>query len=100
MSGLGEHVEGMQRLQAVSGFAEVFEVVSTRRAFTLGPAIVYPNCSGNAKAISGTYLVVRMDYFYLIFKKTTNILLVQRCKNDNVMIKPSVDHISHTGKEG
>ena len=69
MSVLGEHVECVQRLQAVSGFAEVFEVVSTRRAFTLGPAIIYPNCSGNAKAISGTYLVVRMDYFYLIFKK-------------------------------
>jgi len=100
VSGLGEHVEGMQRLQAVSGFAEVFEVVSTRRAFTLGPAIIYPNCSGNAKAISGTYLVVRMDYFYLIFKKTTNILLFQRRKNDNVMIKPSVDDTSYAGNEG
>jgi len=87
-------------LQTVAGFAEVFEVVSTRRALRLGPAIIYPNRSGIVKYSTVTNLVVRIDYFSLIYKKTINNLLVQRCKNDNMMIKPSVDHTSRTGKEG
>ena len=100
MCGLGEHVEGRNTTELVAGFAEVFEVVSTRRAFTLGPAIIYPNRSGNAKAISGTYLAVWIEYFSLIFKKTTNILLFQRRKNDNVMIKSSIDDTSYACNEG
>jgi hypothetical protein len=53
----------MHGLQAVVGFAEVFEVVSTRRALTLGPAIIYPNRSGIVKYSNVTNLVVRIDYF-------------------------------------